>query len=215
MTRQHFDALYLGKSVHCKTETLADEFLELADSVGYRTDGIIYDIYKEFTCFNIEDGEIYYANLEHYKNQGYEIIEFKSLKPLQPTLEKPLVDIILERLGVKIDEEFYPNIIGSPKCRINKNLVVEYLENNLWITSCITLQDLISGGIKIVKISLLTDAEREFLSNFEFEELEKGNEDVSLYFDQCTNHAILINHCKHKFNGLEKCKHYTKQELGL
>ena len=36
MTREEFNKLYLGKAVHCDTEEKADEFLALADSVGYR-----------------------------------------------------------------------------------------------------------------------------------------------------------------------------------
>lgn len=35
MTLEKFNNLYLGKAVHCETEELANEFLELADSFGY------------------------------------------------------------------------------------------------------------------------------------------------------------------------------------
>lgn len=36
MTLKEFNDLYLGKAVHCETEELANEFLELADSFGYK-----------------------------------------------------------------------------------------------------------------------------------------------------------------------------------
>ena len=35
MSREEFDLKYLNKVVHCKTEEEAEEFLKLAENVGY------------------------------------------------------------------------------------------------------------------------------------------------------------------------------------
>lgn len=35
MKLKEFNELYLGRAIHCKTEELANEFLALADSLGF------------------------------------------------------------------------------------------------------------------------------------------------------------------------------------
>lgn len=154
MTKEQFDSLYRDKAVHCPTEELANEFLELAKEFGYGIQGVNYGEHKEKTCFNIEDDEVYYCALDWYKKKGYTIVEFKPLK-------------------------------------VN---------------------------------SLLTDEEKEFLSNFEFDVLVIDEGDVNLYISGYCIHAIIsgycihtikLKYCKHKFNGLKPNKTYTPKELGL
>ncbi len=61
MTRKEFDELYLGKAVHCPTEELANEFLKLADSVGYRWgrgDSLLDYNYWDY----FEDNILYHIN---------------------------------------------------------------------------------------------------------------------------------------------------------
>jgi len=244
MIKQQFDASYLGKAVHCKTKELADEFLKLADSVGYTWPGgnrifandkdYRYEKYSHKTCFVVYNaGCIMFGPKEFYEQHGYEIIEFKSAKSyaqrimddandIMSATQPNLVDIILYELGVKVEEEFYIR-------RKSTNIIFErykfYFDNRLKLNCTnpnlkydIYIGDLINGDYEIIKLPkpLLTNEEKEFLSNFEFVELEKEtNYGLLLYIDQCTYHIIGIKHCKHKFDGLEKCKHYTLKELGL
>ena len=215
---------------HCKSKALADEFLELAKQFDYYRDENPYNDYKENTCFRVETDFngidfVDYCDLNWYKEQGTEIVEFKSTKQnwavaVEDITLEMLPEVIRKVLKVEVNEEFKLNIKGSLAYRINKDLIVEYLENYLWIQSSITLQDLILGGIKIVEIPpkpLLTDAEREFLSNFEFDKLEANGYDASidLYDERVCVNKILLRYCKHKFDGLERDRTHTRKELGL
>lgn len=93
MNIKQFDKLYLGKAVHCKTEELANEFLEFADSVRYRwfsgtslLNTNNWEDYKNETCYLVRDNPlnkeciITYCDITHYDVSGIEIIDFKSLK---------------------------------------------------------------------------------------------------------------------------------------
>jgi hypothetical protein len=87
MTREEFDKLYLNKAVHCDTEEKANEFLALADSVGYKWSSgkslkefHSWEIYEEKTCYRITKDGMFYANTSHYIGDGYQIIEYQ----LQP-----------------------------------------------------------------------------------------------------------------------------------
>jgi len=211
MTKQQFDKLYLGKAVHCKTEELADEFLELAKQFDYYRDENPYNDYKENTCFRIHDSAVRYWHLNVYISWGFEIVEFESKRPA-------LTDIILNHLDVKVNERFRITrkfgIIYDALFYFDNRLKLNCTNPNLKYD--IYIGDLINGEYEIIKLPkpLLTNEEKEFLSNFDFVELEKEY-GLVLYIDQCNYHVIDIEHCKHKFNGLEKCKHYTLKELGL
>ena len=211
MTREQFDKLYLGKAVHCESEELADEFLKLADSVGYITPDSCYSRYGKNTCYDFIKCYVNFGYLEFYKNKGYEIIEFESKRPA-------LTDIILNHLDVKVNERFRITrkfgIIYDALFYFDNRLKLNCTNPNLKYD--IYIGDLINGEYEIIKLPkpLLTNEEKEFLSNFDFVELEKEY-GLVLYIDQYNYHAIDIENCKHKFNGLEKCKHYTLKELGL
>ena len=87
MNREEFDKLYLGKAVHCDTEEKANEFLALADSVGYKWTNkrelINYsqwETYKKETCYELTKRGFMFGN-RNYLNQGdYQFIEYQ----LQP-----------------------------------------------------------------------------------------------------------------------------------
>lgn len=82
MTLKEFNELYLDKAVHCETEELANEFLELADSFGYKwfsghklTLFNEWDMCKDQTCYMIFLGKyIIYGNVN---GEPLPIIKFK------------------------------------------------------------------------------------------------------------------------------------------
>lgn len=83
MTRKEFDSLYLYKAVHCDTEEKANEFLTLADSVGYRWrlgESLIeeneWEMYKKETCYEVADYGFSYANINELNPRDYQIIEY-------------------------------------------------------------------------------------------------------------------------------------------
>lgn len=83
MTREEFDRLYLGKAVHCDTEEKANEFLALADSVGYNwvngkslIEENFWEEYKKETCYEVKNGGFMYCDVDFYKN-NYQIIEYQ------------------------------------------------------------------------------------------------------------------------------------------
>lgn len=87
MTRKEFNEMYVGNkvAVHCPTKDLSDEFLELAEDFDYRWScGHSYssldcwDSEKENTAYCINSG--LYCNMEYYKQNGYEIRKFISVK---------------------------------------------------------------------------------------------------------------------------------------
>ena len=282
MNKEQFDALYLCKAVHCKTDELADEFLELASKFGYYITVHNYNRFKENTCYRLNDGVVEYCYLDWYRKQGYEIIEFKSVKSnnddgldalnyvmngildevhkqreirtkqweqfftgktmtipqMQHTLphikivrreEKTLLEKILEEVGITIGVEFNikyteANCAPKNKFRYEKNVGAQQLINGKWVDAHWLWYKLISGKAKVVKTPLLTDAEREFLKNFEFEELIKDNANIALRKKDrlISLHIIELKYCKYKFNGLEDykpfikdSKTYTRDELGL
>ena len=85
MTREEFDKLYLGKVVHCDTEEKANEFLALADSVGYKwvsgeslmKEFHSWETYEEKTCYHITKDGMLYAYTDHYIGNDHQIIEYQ------------------------------------------------------------------------------------------------------------------------------------------
>lgn len=85
MTREEFNKLYLGKAVHCDTEEKANEFLALADSVGYEwvtkmwlVGNSQWERYKEETCYEVARMGFLLGDVKFYKDKNYEIIEYQS-----------------------------------------------------------------------------------------------------------------------------------------
>lgn len=99
MTREEFDKLYLGKAVHCDTEEKANEFLALADSVGYKwysgcglTGRNFWEDYEKETYYHITNKGILFGNIKFlHRLDGYQIIEYQL-----PYKEETIDDIIEE-----------------------------------------------------------------------------------------------------------------------
>jgi hypothetical protein len=87
MTKNKFDKLYLDKVVHCDTEEKANEFLALAESVGYKwstgVDLVGHNYWEDCgkeTCYHITKDGVLFTDTNHYNSYGYQIIEYQ----LQP-----------------------------------------------------------------------------------------------------------------------------------
>jgi hypothetical protein len=84
MTKDKFDKLYLDKVVHCDTEEKANEFLALAESVGYKWSAGIdlvghnyWEDYGKETCYHITKDGVLFADTNYYNSYGYQIIEYQ------------------------------------------------------------------------------------------------------------------------------------------
>lgn len=86
-----FDKIFLDKAVWCKTEELANEFLALTASFGYKwfsgkklTDNNYWQQYKENTCYHYSqffgDTGLTYCDKDYFIDSKIEVVEFKSLK---------------------------------------------------------------------------------------------------------------------------------------
>ena len=81
MSKEEFDKLYVGENlvVNCRTEELANEFLALANSFGYKWfSGKSYVEFKNYwvvseenTCYNISKGT--YGTTSYWLEKDYEI----------------------------------------------------------------------------------------------------------------------------------------------
>jgi hypothetical protein len=85
MTLEEFNKLYVGKLIHCKTKKLANEFLELADSLGFTwfdgnklTSFNEWDVYKDKTCYTIYLDE--YILFDNVDNEELSVVEFKGVR---------------------------------------------------------------------------------------------------------------------------------------
>jgi signal peptidase I len=141
MTKEEFIEKYCNEkvAVHCKTEELAREFLELADSFGFITSSgtcvnliKYYSEHKEDTCYTTYGmgNKFGYCELEWFKEDNMNIIEFKSLSQL-PQPQKSLLksgDKVVYRDG---SERFVLIEIGTLYTEDGRlrNRLDEYLDN--------------------------------------------------------------------------------------
>ena len=103
MTKQEFESLYGNNvAIHCDTEEKANEFLALADSVGYKwfTEHSLKDMnfwkaYEEKTCYELTKKGFVYANVEFF---NYEFIKYKLEKVEEQTYEEETIDDIIEEI---------------------------------------------------------------------------------------------------------------------
>ena len=79
MTKLQFDSLYYGKAVHCDTKEKAEEFLALADSVGYRwfSGGSLIERSYWETYYYITNDGLVFSNMNYIRQKGYQIIEYQ------------------------------------------------------------------------------------------------------------------------------------------
>lgn len=146
-----------------------------------------------------------------------------------------LQQLILNELGVDINEEFYIlglfkeiedawKYISEHPYRISKYFTLEYLDTDgKWdnYTLSLSLLDLIARPqyYKIIKkpyIELLTDKEKEFLRYFKFNSLAIINQGDVLRIE-CNNsiNYLVLNQLNLKFDNLIEYKIYTYEELDL
>ena len=82
MKKKEFEEKYVGKkvAVHCPTKSSAEEFLGLAEDFGHNALGFLYNwkCYREDTVYilNIDA----YASVDFATREGYNVIEFESIK---------------------------------------------------------------------------------------------------------------------------------------
>lgn len=117
MTREEFDKLYLGKAVHCDTEEKANEFLALADSVGYKwgfserklTSYNEWEKYKKETCYRVTKWGFLFVYVEFLKDTTYEIIEYKPQPKFKVgdkvRVNNPPFTTLNGEVGVIVDED--------------------------------------------------------------------------------------------------------------
>lgn len=81
MYKKQFDKKYVGKNiaVHCKTEALANEFLDMADRFGYKFVVPAYENYyykyTKNTYYNIDENFISFGSIE-INSFSKDIVEF-------------------------------------------------------------------------------------------------------------------------------------------
>ena len=123
MTKQEFESLYGNNvAVHCDTEEKANEFLALADSVGYKWFtgvGLVgRNYWKDFgkeTCYKVGKYGLTFDCVAYFKenNYEYEIIEY-TLQPKFKLGDKVRVNntlyIINGKVGVIVELNWFSPI---------------------------------------------------------------------------------------------------------
>ena len=184
MTKKEFLKLYKGKAVWCKTEELANEFLELADKFGFRwinggeklTSMNFWEFYKKNTTYIMRSNfDVSFEN----KITNYEIVEFNPLKITstpQVTFDPPKTILTLkgkEFVSVAKDEPFDKEK-GVLMCLAKAN-GFDYDK----------VSELVESAKK--QMPKLTEAERVILENLpkEYKWIARDeNDDIYLYKDK-------------------------------
>jgi len=198
---------------------------DLVDAFGYCINGIVDETRKRREMRAKQREQFFTGKTMTIPQMQHTLPHIKIVR----REEKTLLEKILEEVGITIGVEFNikyteANCAPKNKFRYEKNVGAQQLINGKWVDAHWLWYKLISGKAKVVKTPLLTDAEREFLKNFEFEELIKDNANIALRKKDrlISLHIIELKYCKYKFNGLEDykpfikdSKTYTRDELGL
>lgn len=137
---------------------------------------------------------------------------------------------VANMLGVELNEEFNINLHGSRKYRFTEHGMEDFHEPiGQWMT-CDYLFSILNGTIEIVKIPILDEAEKEYLSAVikPFRNCVKcisknrfdGFEYIFIvYFSKLGNEDYVLDLPAFEegtmYKGMEACKHYTLEELGL
>lgn len=138
MTKEQFDKVYFGKAVHCDTEEKAKEFLELADSVGYKwvsgsslIEGNLWEVYKEETYYRASNNSVMFGNINYPNLNTNQIIEYQ----LQPKFKvgarvkiKNTSYIINGQVGVI--EKVYPLIPTLYAVKTDGDILLWWLREN-------------------------------------------------------------------------------------
>ena len=67
-------------AVHVKTKEESDNFLEKAKKQGLNIDDVLWDTYKEYTCYRCswKHNDLYYGSIGFYEDNNYRIIEWSN-----------------------------------------------------------------------------------------------------------------------------------------
>lgn len=88
MIKELFLKMYVGKATHCRTEELAQEFVDLANSFGlgwgYKDDDenryTRFDSHQENTTYFVKrTGTLSFGNIGYSREMNYKIIEFTGI----------------------------------------------------------------------------------------------------------------------------------------
>lgn len=197
MNKKEFLDKYKGKAVHCPTEDLANEFLGLAFSFGIEwfsggKKNNKWDWYTIETCYIIGiDNKLTFSDVDYFKSENYEIIEFKKEKTMKfkdilknkALLEKEVPAEILKMLGLKkkgfeIGERYYFMIT-------NGSISSDSWENNTIdiyrLKHCYASKTEEECIFKKEKQEVLAEL-REFAEENNTEEIDWENIDKSKYY---------------------------------
>lgn len=133
-----FDLRGLGEDikvvVNCKTEEDAIDFLEYLDIMGFTWYGNIptredmsirFNINKDKTCFNLNDGNILtWGSISWYKANGYKILDLSEIEIFEETpeiVEQPSEQEILNKI-----KEYNSKLI--PQCNFQKSHHIHYIK---------------------------------------------------------------------------------------
>lgn len=118
---------------------------------------------------------------------------------------------------IKPNKDFYILANGEKmKHHIREDLTLMHGHSkNIYLRSEYSILPIFNGGYKLeeIKEPLLTDEEKKFLRHFNFEKLEIS---INLYLYNNEDSTIInSNTINYGFDGLERDKIYTREELGL
>jgi len=153
--KKQFDDLYKNKAVHCDTEEKANEFLSLANSVGYKwvsnrslLEDNNWELYKERTCYYIGEYGFEYTRIGWYYENGYEVLEYQSkrendINEIIERINKWATDKKLnvsqpEKQMLKLNEEL--GELASAMLKSDKTLILDSLGDMLVVIVILHLQ---------------------------------------------------------------------------
>ena len=149
-------------AVHCRTEESSKKFLEWCYKKNVKfisgsvTDGF-WDIFKEETCYNFEDGYLLFSDKPYYLEEGHIVKEFKEFKgfenpededtfvfecevPIYENGMPTLLEYFMQIHELEEGEEFTVNGHGRYRIIDNETEILEY--DNKWRRSFVSATDL-------------------------------------------------------------------------
>lgn len=137
MTREEFNKLYLGKVVHCDTEEKANEFLALADSVGYKwssgtslREENCWELYKEETCYAVEEGGFMFSHTSYFIRGIYQVIEYEPLSKFKVGDKVRVNNTLYRTINGKVGVIVSVGLVGVHLVKVDDELRI-LAENNL------------------------------------------------------------------------------------
>lgn len=66
--------------IHVSSKEENQQFLEMCKELTVEGVQDFYNIYGNFTCYYIDNYYLYYSDVNFFKSEGYNIVEFKDLE---------------------------------------------------------------------------------------------------------------------------------------